>query len=78
MFNLLGSDSAVANRPATSRPDNNEWIGFSFNLFESFYSYYFILYIFHLSCREVNPKGTYYDIVNIVSFKSLWIDLNEK
>ena len=78
MFNLLGLDSVIANRPATSRPDNCEWIRFSFNSFESLYFYCFILYIFGLSYRGANPKGTYYDVVNIVFFKSPWIILNEK
>ena len=58
--------------------ENCEWIGFSYNSFELFYFYYFILYIFGLNYRGANPKGTYYDVVNIIFFKSPWIILNEK
>ena len=78
VFKLIDSDSAVANRLAISRLDNCEWIGFFYNSFKLFYFYCFILYIFGLSYRGVNPKGTYYDIVNIIYFKNLWIGLNEK
>ena len=78
MFNLLGLDSAATKQSMTSRPDNCEWIRFSFNSFESFYFYCFILYIFGLSYQGANPKGTYYDVVNIIFLKSLWIVLNEK
>ena len=62
----------------TNRPDNYEWVGFSYNSFKLFYFYCFILYIFDLSYQGANPKGMYYDVVNIVSLKNLWIVLNKK
>ena len=57
---------------------NCEWIEFSFNLFELFYPYRVLLYILRLSYRRVTKKGTCYDVINIVSFQSTWIYLNEK
>ena len=75
--NLLGSDTMTVNR-TTSRLDKCGWIEFSFNLFKSFYPYRVLLYIFRLSCQEVTKKGTCYDVINVISFQSLWIYLNEK
>ncbi|XWS42976.1 hypothetical protein CRYUN_Cryun16bG0060400 [Craigia yunnanensis] len=72
-----GSNTAAVSQPTTSCLDNCEWIEFSFKLFESIYSYCFILHIFCLSCRGVTKKDTCYEVINIVSFKSLWIGLNK-
>ena len=56
-LNLLGSNTAAVSQPITSRLDNCEWIEFSFNLFELFYSYCVLLYIFRLSYQGVTKKG---------------------
>ena len=37
-LNLIGSDTAIASRPATSRPKNCEWIGFSIYLLVTYFS----------------------------------------
>ena len=77
-LNLISSDTATTSHFATNHPKNCEWIRFCFNSFELFYFYCFILCIFGLSYRGVDPKSTYYDVINIIFLKSLWIVLNQK